>query len=323
MIRADPFGMEEDIVTAPTPDRRQMVLGLATAGLAMAAGSATAEPGPAQAAEQASGPRPAGLQHSMRPCRFGAIHYRFVEPPRGTVAVPLLCLHASPASSIGFADFLPVMGSDRLTIAPDNPGFGLSDRPSKPSTIADFAGAIWDLVDALGIRQVDLIGSNTGAVTGIEMTRQRPKAVRRIVLHTAPMFTPQEIAAYHVRLAGSVPPNIEVAAAEIPERWKKFAPFRSGLSDDIAWQLFWEMNRDPTHRGWGHDAAFAYDFAGALRQTRHPILVLNPAGDMAAVTARARGIAPNIQVMDLSMPGYLFSTHAKETAALVRAHLDG
>lgn len=304
---------------APTADRRQIVFGLATSGLAMAEGAGVVASRPAQA----SMPRVAGLQHSMRACRFGAIHYRFVEPLHGTGAVPMLCLHASPASSIGFSDFLPLMGTDRLAIAPDNPGFGLSDRPSKPSTIADFAGAIWDLVDSLGIKQVDLVGSNTGAVTSIEMTRQRPQAVRRIVLHTAPMFTPQEIAAYHVRLAGAVPATIEIAAAEIPERWKKFAPFRNGMSDDIAWQLFWEMNRDPTHRGWGHDAAFAYDFEGTLRQTRHSILVLNPADDMASVTARARGIAPNIRVIDLPSSGYLFSVNAKETAALVRAHLDG
>ena len=301
-----------------------MVLGLAAAGLALNGASVAAAPAAAAAAERpGTAPTPSVLQHSMRPCRFGAIHYRYVEPVRASKATPVLCLHASPASSIGFANFLPLMGTDRLALAPDNPGFGLSDRPSKPSTIADFAGAIWDLVDALRIRKVDLVGSNTGAATAVEMARQRPAAVGRIVLHSAPMFTPEEVAAYQVRLTGAVPPDVDSAAAGLADRWKKFAPYRTGLSDDIAWQLFWEMNRDPTHRGWGHEAAFAYDFAATLRQLRHPTLILNPREDMAAVTARARGMAPNINVMDLPMSGYLFSVHAAEVAALIRSHLDG
>lgn len=310
-------------MTAPTPDRRQIVFGLATAGLALSGASiATAALATEQAAMPGAGVSGSGLQHSMRPCRFGAIHYRFVEPLRATRATPVLCLHASPASSVGFSDFLRQLGTDRLAMAPDNPGFGLSDRPSTKSTIADFAAAIWDMADSLRIQSVDLVGSNTGSCTAVEMARQRPAAVRRIVMHAAPMFTPKEIAGLEAKLVGSVPEDIESAAAGIPERWKKFAAFRQGLSDDVAWQLFWEMNRDPTHRGWGHDAAFAYDFAGDLQKLRQPILVLNPMDDMSPVTGRARGLAPNIQVMDLPISGNLFSVHAAETAKLVRAHLD-
>jgi pimeloyl-ACP methyl ester carboxylesterase len=302
------------------PDRRQMLFGLAAAGLALT--ETSAEAAVTASAPVAGGAAANSLQHDMQPCRFGAIHYRFVKPARPTKAVPMLCLHASPASAIGFADFLPLMGTDRLAIAPDNPGFGLSDRPSTPSTIADFAGAIWDLMDALKIKTVDLVGSNTGSATAVEMALQRPAAVRRIVLHTAPMFTPQEVAGYQSRLSTSASPDLEAAAASLPERWKKFAPLRVGLSDDVAWQLFWEMNRDPIHRSWGHDAAFAYDFAGALRQVRHPVLILNPQDGMSAVTARAKGVRPNIAVMDLPWSGYPFTTYAVETAGLIRQHLD-
>jgi len=51
----------------------------------------------------------------------------------------------------------------------------------------------------------------------------------------------------------------------------------------------------------------AKDFAGALRQLRHPVLILNPKDGMSAVTARAKGIRPNIAVMDLPRSGYPFT----------------
>lgn len=300
--------------------RQSLLLGVAGAGLVM---------GGAQAATTAKGANtPAGLAgptgtmlHSMQPCRFGSIHYRYVKPVKASGKPPLLCLHASPGSSTVFSRLLPLIGADRLTIAADNPGFGLSDRPPTPSTIPDFAGAMGDLLDSLGLEQVDLVGSHTGSATAVELARQRPKAVRRIVLHAAPMFTPQEIADYKAKQAGSFSASLDEAAARMPDLWNRFAKTRTDLGDEAAWQLFVEMNRDPLHLSWGSDAALAYEFADNLRQLRHPILVLNPQESLTAITARARGIAPNVEVMDLPWAGGLFSAHAAEVAPIIQAHL--
>ncbi|MCY1672317.1 alpha/beta fold hydrolase [Novosphingobium sp. SL115] len=260
--------------------------------------------------------------HDMAQGRFGVVHYRYNGPGRITGKTPLLCLHASPGSGIGFANFLREMGTDRLTIAADNPGFGLSDRPPHPSTIVDFAGAMSDLIDRLGLQRVDVVGSHTGSATAIELARQRPGAIHRIVLHSALMFTPKEIADYKARLEGSVPGTLNAAADRLPPLWQKFSRFRSELGDTDAWQLFWEMNRDPTHSGWGHDAAFAYDFAATVKTIAQPILVLNPKEGLSPITARIRGVAPNIDVIDLPYGDGLFSGHAADIAPLVRKHLD-
>lgn len=304
-------------MTADAVDRRHLLAGMAAAGLSIAGQNVKAsETGEALAAV------PAGLQQDMAPCRFGVIHYHFVKPEKPTGKLPVLCFHASPGSGLGFTRFLPILGTDRMVIAADNPGFGLSDRPQQPSTIADFAGAMGDLMHALNLKQVDLVGSHTGSATAVELTRQRPRAVRRLVLHAAPLFTPQEIADYKARLAAGHPDSLDQAAAQLPDLWSKFARMRNELGDDLAWKVFWEMNRDPLHRGWGHDAAFAYDYAGGLKQVRQPTLILNPQESMSPVTARARDMAPNIQVMDLPWTGGLFSLHAPDVAPLVRAHLD-
>lgn len=304
-------------MTADAVDRRQLLAGMAIAGFSVAGQGALAqETGAVPAAAVTA------VQQDMAPCRFGVIHYHFIKPAKPTGKLPVLCFHASPGSGLGFTRFLPFLGTDRMVIAADNPGFGLSDRPPQPSTIADFAGAMGDLMDALNLKQVDLVGSHTGSATAVELTRQRPGVVRRLVLHSAPLFTPQEIADYKVRLAGSHPESLDQAAAQLPDLWSKFARMRNELGDDLAWNVFWEMNRDPLHRGWGHDAAFAYDYAGGLKQVRQPTLILNPQESMSPVTARARGMAPNIQVMDLPWTGGLFSLHAQDVAPLVRAHLD-
>ncbi|MEJ6009511.1 alpha/beta fold hydrolase [Novosphingobium aquae] len=273
-------------------------------------------------ASAATGACGASSGHDMVQGRFGAIHYRYARPARASGKTVLLCLHASPGSGIGYTNFLAEMGKDRLTIAPDNPGFGLSDRPRDRSTIEGFAGAMSDLLRALGIDKVDVVGSHTGSATAVELARQRPDAVGRIVLHSALMFTPQEIADYKKRLERSVPETLDAAADRMPELWRRFARFRSELGDTAAWQLFWEMNRDALHSGWGHDAAFAYDFAANIRKLRQPILVLNPKEGLSPITARARGLMPNMVVTDLPWSEGLFSGHAAEISPLIRDHLD-
>lgn len=295
----------------PRLDRRQLLGGLAASTL----------PFPGQRRAQAR--EIVQLSQGMVPGRFGAVHYRFAKPVRPGGRVPLLCLHASPGSGVGYTNFVAEMAKDRWTIAADHPGFGLSDRPLHPSTIPDFAGAMVDLLDGLGIDRVDLVGSHTGSATAVELARQQPARVRRIVLHSALLFTPEEIADYKARLVGSVPESLDAAAKRLPDLWAKFGRFRAELGDDAAWQLFWEMNRDPLHMGWGHDAAFAYDFAATFKQLKQPILVLNPQEGLHPITARARGVGPNIEVVDLPWGDGLFSGHAVEVAAIIRKHLDG
>lgn len=259
--------------------------------------------------------------HDMAQGRFGAIHYHWQQPDHETGKTPLLCLHASPGSGISYSNFLKVMGTDRLVLAADHPGYGLSDRPATPSTIEDFAGAMSDLLDALGLKQVDLIGSHTGSATAVELARQRPDAVRRVILHSALLYTPDEITAFRNDNAPA-PSSLDMAAEQLAGLWPKFARVRQELGDPAAWELFLLMNRDPLHSRWGYDASLAYDFAGTFRRLSQPILVLNSHDVLYAVTARARGLAPNIEVTDLPWTSGLFSAHSADIAPLVRAHLD-
>jgi pimeloyl-ACP methyl ester carboxylesterase len=116
-------------------------------------------------------------------CRFGQLHVRTAFPATGGFdeQVTLFCLHADQSSSRAFARFLPEIADVRSVYAPDLPGLGESD-PSPSLSVGEAAGAISDLADDLRLRQIDLLGINSGARAALDLAAARPELVRRLVL---------------------------------------------------------------------------------------------------------------------------------------------
>ena len=142
------------------------------------------------------------VKHSKRPepvhavrtrrayfdCRFGQLHVRTAFPTTGGFdeQVTLFCLHSAESSSRAFARFLPEIGDVRSVYAPDLPGLGESD-PSPTSSASDAAGAISDLANDLRLRQIDVLGMQTGALVAADLAALRPELVRRLVLIGIPV----------------------------------------------------------------------------------------------------------------------------------------
>lgn len=129
-------------------------------------------------------------------CRFGQLHVHNTMPPGGGFdeGTSLLCLHEQGQSGRAFAQFLATMGRDRSVYAPDVPGSGESDAPPAPASIADYAAAIGDFCDSMRLRQVDVLGYQSGALLAAELAIARPQQVRRVVLVSVPLRsgTPRE-----------------------------------------------------------------------------------------------------------------------------------
>jgi pimeloyl-ACP methyl ester carboxylesterase len=171
---------------------------------------------------------------------------------------------------------------------------------------------------------VDLFGYHTGCATSIELAKQRPSLVRKIVLNSALMFTQQELADLKESFAKRSAPPLDGQIAGLPDRWKHHrAWWRDVPDEDRAWAMFWESNRDIKHSTWGFTAAFANDFAKTLSETKNPLLIFNPQDDLWEMTPRAKGVAPDMRIHDLPgwTHGYL-NAHPDEVAALVRDFLD-
>lgn len=94
--------------------------------------------------------------------RWGArqVHYRRA----GTGPVVIL-FHQSPLSSVDMIATMQRWARHFTCIAPDSPGFGLSDPMGvKQAQMSDFADAAIEFMDALGIERAAVYGFHTGAM---------------------------------------------------------------------------------------------------------------------------------------------------------------
>ena len=251
----------------------------------------------------------------------GQMHFRIAQP-RAAEHNPLVCLHMSPSSGRIYDTLLREMGLDRIAIAPDTPGFGESDPPDNPPEIADFARANFSLLDQLGITEpVDVMGYHTGSLTAMEMARQQPERIRRLVLVSAAMFTEKELAEIKVEFA---PQPLYEDGQHLVELWQKLRLWRDPAQSLEATQWnFAEQLRGGQTAWWGHRAAFNYPREDVLPKLSLPILILNPEDDLYEYTKRAVPLLKNGRVHNL--PGWshgFLDIHTTEVAKLLRNFLD-
>jgi poly(3-hydroxyalkanoate) depolymerase len=70
----------------------------------------------------------------------------------------------------------------RSTIAWDAPGAGDSDVPRRRPSLRRVAGYAVEILDELGLQQVDVMGISWGGLVAQELARREPSRVRRLVL---------------------------------------------------------------------------------------------------------------------------------------------
>src|SRR5689334_7334989 len=108
---------------------------------------------------------------------YGRIHYRAA----GEHGPALLMLHQTPHSSRSYEHLLPVLGAHRRVIAMDTPGYGDSEVPARPFSVADYANAAAALLAELGIDRTAVFGMHTGASIGAELAASHPDLVQAYV----------------------------------------------------------------------------------------------------------------------------------------------
>jgi pimeloyl-ACP methyl ester carboxylesterase len=94
---------------------------------------------------------------------------------------PLLFLH----SGMGYDPWHPFadqLAKLRRVIAPSHPGYGNSDLPEWLDSVDDIAYLHLELLDRLGVEQVDMVACSIGGWIGAEMASKAPQRFRRVVL---------------------------------------------------------------------------------------------------------------------------------------------
>jgi pimeloyl-ACP methyl ester carboxylesterase len=262
-----------------------------------------------------------GPRRSYVDARTGQIHVRLAGPDHDARR-PLLCFHLSPVSGVIYETWLAEMGRDRLTIAPDTPGYGMSDPPATAPAIADFAAAMGDVMDALGLHDADVMGYHTGSKICVELARQRPEAIRHLVLVSTPVYTTAELASQ--RAAMGHPDDPQADGSHLLAAWHALYEWRGPQQTPAdLMRIFPDHVRGGERKHWGHQAAFAYTYPDTICDVAAPILVLNPNDDLVTYTPRIRTHLQNGRVLDLPEWGHGFlDRHTAEAAALIRPFLD-
>jgi pimeloyl-ACP methyl ester carboxylesterase len=119
---------------------------------------------------------------------------------RAGAGPPLLLLHGGWSDGRQWQRQVDSLSDEFDVIAWDAPGCGGSFDPVGAGTIDDYAGAVADLVDALGLDSVHLCGLSFGGGLALAVYRYHPRIVRSLVLVSA-----------YAGWKGSLPPE-EVAA---------------------------------------------------------------------------------------------------------------
>ncbi|GGY38527.1 alpha/beta fold hydrolase [Parvularcula lutaonensis] len=255
--------------------------------------------------------------------RYGQIHYRFAGEK--TDRLPLFCLHQSPKNSLEFETFLLEASRDRLTVAGDYPGYGMSDAPpsEEQASVELYAESMWKVADAMALDRIDVFGNHTGSKVAIEMAKQQPARVRGIAMVSAAILTEEERAQFADFFT---PIPLDREGTRIKENWRRIV-----ASAGPAWSLehmdrsFLQTQMAGEAYEWGHTAAFAYNapFTEGLEQLPHRKIILNPADDLQVCTRRAREMMTNGEIIELPDWTYGFlDVHAKEVADLLLPKLD-
>lgn len=144
---------------------------------------------------------------------------------------PLLVIPTGGGSAAQFAPVVTGLAKGRQVFAVDYLGNGLSDKPDRSVTVGDLAEDMAALISALGFAEVDVWGSHTGALVGLELAVRHPNLVGRAVLE-GPVFISSDfqddVLKYYF-------PRIQ------PDKWGLHLPFVWNWRRDMF--LYWPWYR--------------------------------------------------------------------------------
>lgn len=110
------------------------------------------------------------------------VHYLDEGP---SDADPVLCMHGEPTWSYLYRKMIPVLtGAGHRVIAPDQIGFGRSDKPTERSdyTYARHVKWMGDTVRQLDLTGITLVCQDWGGLVGLRLWAEMPERFARIVV---------------------------------------------------------------------------------------------------------------------------------------------
>ncbi|MBV6416702.1 MAG: 2-succinyl-6-hydroxy-2,4-cyclohexadiene-1-carboxylate synthase [Steroidobacteraceae bacterium] len=235
------------------------------------------------------------------------VHYR--RAGRGPA---LILLHQSPLSSRDLVTTMERWQRHFTCIAPDTPGYGLSDPLGVTHAEMDeFAAATIEFLDAIGVGKAAFYGFHTGAMMAAMIAARHPERVHAVVANGYVIPTSAERAEL---VAEYLPPFVPTwDGAHLAWLWSRmreqtifFPWYRKEAADRLAINVpppealqanLVEFLRAGDHYRVAYRAAFTMPAAETLREIEVPALITASQTDPTSrYLARATAPAPMVEV---------------------------
>ena len=225
--------------------------------------------------------------------RHGTMHARTL----GIAGVPLVLSHMSPLSGSMFTEVAPRLARTRRVILPDRIGFGHSDPPPGPLTIADYADSTLDLLDELGIENFDVVGMHTGSCEAIQLAHANPDRVRRAGIVGIPAVPPEQLDDYK---EGAIPLAPEASGTHLSWYWDLWTNIVPRGETKLAHR--WTVEHLASVESWRtFHAAFDYPIVERIGELTVPLLVIAARDETWEMTQRVLDSLPaHVEVLELS-----------------------
>lgn len=103
----------------------------------------------------------------------------------------IVLLHGFPHSSHQYRDLIPLLAEDYYLIAPDYPGFGASDFPSRDEyeySFDNIADTVDTFLEQKGVDEYSIFIQDYGAPVGLRIATEHPERVQSIITQNGNLY---------------------------------------------------------------------------------------------------------------------------------------
>ncbi len=201
----------------------------------------------------------------------GQVHYRHAGDPGCPV---LILLHQTPSHSAMYLPLMSELAGQYHLIAPDTPGFGLSDALAQHCSIEALANSLLEFLEVLGVEQCMLFGHHTGAAVAVQMVVNDPERFSALALCGPTMLSESQRDTLPAK-ASSLPAQVD--GSHLLAMWQRI----SGKDRSASLQLIQREVLSALSCGDAYQASYqavcAQDFASQVTAITCPVLAF--AGD--------------------------------------------
>ncbi|HJM09537.1 MAG: hypothetical protein CMD96_05775 [Gammaproteobacteria bacterium] len=229
--------------------------------------------------------------------KYGQLHYQVTG-----IGSPLILCHQSPSSLDMFSNaFQPLAKFGFQVIAIDTPGYGQSDAPKEQPSVTDYASCVSDLINALSLTKVSLLGHHTGASIVAELSTMIPERIEKLILNGPPLLNDEERHTVMSMIEKAPKMIVQKDGAHLMELWERRKNFTPGWTDlDSMHRGIIQMLRVTGDEIHGFKAAFSQDLETVLLSIQVPTMILTNTGDDIYFAAqRASLLRPDFKFTEL------------------------